>query len=195
MRNPSAEEASGRGCSNNMAQPVSYQLAVSLYSMALGVGFGLYYDFIKALRIRTRAFWLLFLCDVIFWVPVGLALFTFGMSEGRGELRIYMLAFVCLGAVIYAYTLSRFWLRLCTLLTRGLSKLLTLCLYPFKTTAKMIIFCIKKLFSFSKKWFTIILSKFFRLGIFHPTRPDETEAFSHEAQKDGHFYENSDNCH
>ena len=90
-----------------MPLPVSLQLSQAGLSLLLGMVLGLWYDLLKALRLRGRRRWLTDLLDLLFWLPAGLLLFVLGMGPGEGQLRIFMVLSTCCGAVLYFCLFSR----------------------------------------------------------------------------------------
>lgn len=78
------------------------QLLVVLESVLLGVGLGLYYDMLRALRRHFRAGTALTaVCDAAFWLGLLAALFEFSIAFAAGQSRYYVLAGASIGAVLY----------------------------------------------------------------------------------------------
>lgn len=141
-----------------MPLPVVLQLIQAGLSLALGAALGLWYDFLKALRLRARRRWLTDLLDLLFWLPAGVCLFALGMGPGYGQLRIFMVLSAACGATLYFCILSavvlplasrfwEFWARVSALLGKPL-----ICA---KNSWKKYAAAEKKRFPKRKKWFTI----------------------------------------
>ena len=50
--------------------------------------------------------------DLLFWLVVTVALFVYTTTAGSGEVRLYIVAAVLLGAAAYFWLLSRWFLKL-----------------------------------------------------------------------------------
>ena len=76
----------------------------------MGAAGGLLYDAFRILRVRVR----LPCCgvlDLLFWLVVTVALFVYTTTAGSGEVRLYIVAAVLLGAAAYFWLLSRWFLE------------------------------------------------------------------------------------
>ena len=110
------------------------QLRLLLQSVLLGVGVGLLYDALRALRRHFacgRAATAVY--DAVFWLVVAAALFEFGIVFAIGQNRFFALAGVAGGMVMYFMLLSdavlavlggalgaaaRIWLFICAAMTQ-----------------------------------------------------------------------------
>ena len=83
------------------------QLRLLLQSVLLGVGTGLLYDVLRALRrhicMRPRATAAL---DMVFWLVLAAGLFEFGLVFAAGQPRFFVLAGAAGGAALYFLLLS-----------------------------------------------------------------------------------------
>ena len=135
-----------------MGNCVSEQLLLFLRSVLLGGVLGLVYDLLRPLRRLGGRLWG-GLLDALYGLTAVSALFFFVMA-GDGELRVFILLGALGGAVLFFCLLSRpmrplweFWAAIF--------------LKPVGWAKKFGVECEKnrkKLFSFGKKWFTIIFT-------------------------------------
>lgn len=136
-----------------MGVNISQQLLLFLRSVLLGGVLGLLYDLLRPFRRRGGRLWGGFL-DALYGVTAVSALFFFVMA-GDGELRVFILLGTIGGAVLFFCLLSQlmaplweFWAALLLTPVGWLKSFLEICRKNFK-----------KLFSFWKKWFTIISTR------------------------------------
>ncbi len=152
---------------------ISQQLGLFLRSILLGGVLGLLYDLLRPWRALGGRAWSGVL-DVLYSLSAGWSIFFFIMS-GDGELRLFILAGILGGGVLFFCLLSRplrpvwaFWFSAVATPVCFLGKFL-------KKTGKL---C-KKGFSFCFNWFTIISRKLWG----HPASPEEGAASMAKAQK------------
>ena len=116
---------------------ISQQAWVFLWSLLLGAGLGLLYDFFRILRlaIRWNSFWI-FIQDLLYWFICAVATFFYIFATNSGEVRWYIFFGALCGAGIYFVTLSvllmrssRAVIRFFKMLLHGLWDLITL---PFR---------------------------------------------------------------
>lgn len=89
-----------------MENHVSQQLTAYLTAALLGAASAMVYDLLRAVRLRRRRDRRLTgLADGLYITVLGLLLLWFTLRIGEGELRLYMLTGVALGAVLYGLTL------------------------------------------------------------------------------------------
>jgi spore cortex biosynthesis protein YabQ len=77
------------------------QLAQLSAALVTGGALGLLYDVLKTIRKRTRYKAVAGFLDLLFWLMAVIGLFTLGMSSGRGDIRLFMLAAALIGVVLY----------------------------------------------------------------------------------------------
>ena len=141
-----------------MGNCVSEQLLLFLRSVLLGGVLGLVYDLLRPLRRLGGGLWG-GLLDAMYGLTAVSALFFFIMAGG-GELRIFILLGALGGAVLFFCLLSRPMRPLWEFWT-------AIFLKPLRWAEKIWDNCkkkCKKLFSFGKKWFTIISTPRARAG-------------------------------
>lgn len=98
-----------------MEQPVCAQAWQAGLALLLGVGLGIIYDALKAVRLAARPgkgrAALTAAADIVFCAVLTFALFAFGLGPGEGSLRAFMLCCAGCGWGLYALTLSPWALR------------------------------------------------------------------------------------
>jgi hypothetical protein len=139
-----------------METSVTRQLLEAAAALSLGAAAGLLYDFFRVLRARLRLRVITVLCDVLFCVAAGTALFLLGLTVGGGRQRVALGVFAALGGSLYFLTLS----RLALYIFRGLADVAALLLYLiarpavfFAVLLKKIVISLKKLFHYARKWY------------------------------------------
>jgi len=132
-----------------METTVIGQLLETAAALALGAAAGVFYDILRVIRRRLPIKLVTLLCDLVFSVAAGLALFVLGMTIGGGRQRVLSAALSAAGFALYFLTLT----RPATYILEGLADLVAvfiqLLCFPLVFLLKTI-----KLFSvFSKKVF------------------------------------------
>ena len=114
-----------------MELEVKRQLLQLVAAYAAGLGLGVIYDVLRAIRRRLGLNWFF---DLLFVGALGFVLFTLGMSVGDGELNLFMAGFAALGFYTYMRLLSRLFLPVFAAFTG----LLALILRPFRIVGKFV---------------------------------------------------------
>lgn len=90
-----------------MTVPLQVQFLLLMESLLLGMGAGLLYDVLRAIRwyyhfgqVRTA------LCDIVLWLVLLAAVFQFGVARAAGQNRFYVLAGLVGGTVAYEFAIS-----------------------------------------------------------------------------------------
>lgn len=98
-----------------MAISIGGQLTLTLWAAALGLSWGLLYDLLRQLRRQCRKSWQRQGLDGAYCLLCAVLLILFALRCG-GEVQLYMLGAMALGALLYAMLLSpllqevwRFW--------------------------------------------------------------------------------------
>ncbi|NCB63163.1 MAG: hypothetical protein EOM52_06030 [Clostridia bacterium] len=149
------------------------QLAVFLGAAVLGIGGGLLYDLFRLLCRRVRIPLLGSLLDLLFWLAVTAGLFLFVITAGAGEMRIFMLLAVFLGAVVYFLALSGPALFLAGLVADGIAFLWKILTYPVRLLwflGKKTLQIAKNHFHYWRKWYKIRLIPEEMETLTHPER-------------------------
>lgn len=89
-----------------MENHVSQQLNAYLTAALLGAASAMVYDLLRTVRLRRRRDRRLTgALDVVYIAAVSVLLLWFALQVGQGELRLYMLTGMALGALLYGLTL------------------------------------------------------------------------------------------
>ena len=129
-------------------------------ALVMGAAVGLLYDAFRILRVRVRLPLLGGVLDLLFWLVVTVALFVYTTTAGSGEVRLYIVAAVLLGAAAYFWLLSRWFLKLgyrLADLVGVLWRVLTLPVVFLLRLCKKIGKTAKKSLHYRRKWYRIRL--------------------------------------
>lgn len=133
-----------------MGVEISAQLSALWRSLFFGAALALLYDGLRAIRLRRRTHHALTaLLDALYCLLLLTALLAFSLRVGNGELRLYMLAFIALGAAVSFRVLSPRLRPLWDFWAECLFAFAALLRAPFRTAGKYM----KKLHKFAKKLF------------------------------------------
>lgn len=88
-----------------MENYVSVQLATLGWSALLGLLCALVYDLLRMARLRRGSAWLMHTLDAVYAAAALLAVILLSLQRGQGELRLYMLLGIALGAATYLWLL------------------------------------------------------------------------------------------
>ncbi len=143
-----------------MGNEVGAQLSLLGQAALLGALCAVVYDLLRTIRLRRTGRWLMHGLDALYAAAVLLAIFLFALRRGQGELRLYMLLGIALGAVVYFAALSgllrpvwAFWVDAAAAFAALLWKPAA---FVAQCVKKIGIF-LKKLFYFWGKYATIIM--------------------------------------
>ncbi|MBQ9980566.1 MAG: hypothetical protein IJP23_05865 [Oscillospiraceae bacterium] len=142
-----------------MGISVSGQSIQFLQSALMGLGLGLAYDLLGAVRYRFGRLSVTIALDILFSILFFLCLGWFAMGPGEGKLRLFALLGAFLGGTFYFLLLSRFFSRVFRFVTVWTVKLLSFLLLPLKGMvflSKKVVKLQKNIFSFLKKYYKII---------------------------------------
>ena len=89
-----------------MGVSVTGQALAFLGAMALGGALGIVYDLFRLLRGRLGWRGLGAVLDLVYWPLAAAALFAYSVTAGDGVVRVYLMAGVALGGVLYFLMLS-----------------------------------------------------------------------------------------
>lgn len=126
-------------------------------AVLLGFMIGLAYDLLRSIRRQYPK--TLMVCDLLFSVILATGVIRYILAAAGGELRIYVLLGILLGAVFYFCTCSTFLRPLWDFWMETFVRFLALCAVPllvlkkfFQKSAEKA----KKLFHFATKWVRIL---------------------------------------
>ncbi|MBR6521769.1 MAG: spore cortex biosynthesis protein YabQ [Oscillospiraceae bacterium] len=164
------------------------QLRQAAVSLAAGAAAGLLYDFLAVLR-KDTGFVGALLLDTVFAMIMAAGLFLIGYGPGKGELRLFMGAFLIVGMVLYfAITggrARRIMAKIYAVLLRGAAILFLPIkkVYIFLKKVKKIA---KKAFQKLKKWYTL-----YGRTIVPERNAEQGEGERYEAEKSRFDHEDS----
>ena len=139
------------------------QIGIFLIYLIAGVLICLLYDIFRALRKTVKTPDLVtYMEDTIFWILVAIFLIYLIFVLNSGEIRFFMFISICLGGIVYYFTLSKYFMNISvhilTFVKIIVKKLLSILLIPLKLFLRInkkvkCIVCInfKKIWSKSKK--------------------------------------------
>ena len=142
-----------------MGNYVTAQLVTFAHAALLGAVCAVVYDLLRSVRLlRRRSVLLTHALDGAYAALVLLAVFLFALRRGEGELRLYMLLAMALGAIFYFAALSTLLRPLWDFWASAAAAFLALLWKPLGIAAKggkKFLIYIKKLFHFLCKCATI----------------------------------------
>lgn len=153
-----------------MGNYVTAQLTSFGQAVLLGTLGGVVYDLLRTVRLRRTGRWLMHGLDALYAAALLLMVFLFGLRQGQGELRLYMLLGMALGAVLYFAALCRllrpvwaFWVdaaaSFAALLWRPVA-LAVQCGKKFCAAGKKLFYFYRKYATINKyKWDSILFTK------------------------------------
>ena len=139
------------------------QIGIFLIYLIAGVLICLLYDIFRAVRKTVKTPDLVtYIEDTIFWILVAIFLIYLIFVLNSGEIRFFMFIAICLGGIVYYFTLSKYFMNISvhilTFVKIIVKKLLSILLIPLKLFLRInkkvkCIVCInfKKIWSKSKK--------------------------------------------
>ena len=158
-----------------MENHISAQLLSLFLAAALGMALGIFYDLLRALRLRRRKSHVLtHLMDGAFVLIGGTFSLFLALQVGRGELRLYLLAGLVSGALLWFSLPSAFFRPLWDWWLDTLGKFFRLLWCPVRYLFSLwqkFTFRAKKMFSFLSKYATIKLHRW-RIILFHRKRKE-----------------------
>ena len=128
-----------------MTNPIYILLAFFISGLLSGVLFDIFRVSRKAFKIPNI---LVYIEDVLFWILTGaIVLFTiFAFTDG--QIRLYMILVMILGAFIYLITVSKYFIIINTKIINLIKSIIKLLILPFKKIQENL----KKLLNFKKNF-------------------------------------------
>lgn len=115
-----------------------------LGAVLLGIGSGLWYDLLRALRWRIRSPALGIWLDLLFWLAVTALLFAWSVTADNGKVQIITCAAALLGGAVYFRWLSPLFFPILSTLCGWSLRLIKLLLKPLYLLKE----CLQKLGNF-----------------------------------------------
>ena len=136
-----------------MELPVSLQTVQLVLSIVLGIGLGIYYDLLRAVRERLR--FLTHLLDFLFCFGTLIAALLFALYAGFGEFRLFFFVGIGGGLILWFLTLSHPFRWVLRKILRLILTPIRLLWHFLKKICKKIKEIAKNVFSTAQKWFMI----------------------------------------
>ena len=128
-----------------MTNPIYILLAFFISGLLSGVLFDIFRVSRKAFKIPNI---LVYIEDVLFWILTGaIVLFTI-FTFTDGQIRLYMILVMILGAFIYLITVSKYFIIINTKIINLIKTIIKLLILPFKKIQENL----KKLLNFKKNF-------------------------------------------
>ena len=145
-----------------MGNAVTAQLASFGWSVLMGLLLAVVYDLLRTVRLRRGSAWLMHGLDALYVAALLLVVLLFALRQGEGELRLYMLLGMALGAAAYAAALHRLLQPVWSFWVDALAAFAALLWRPVSFAArcgKKVCTAGKKHFHFWRKYVTISMYK------------------------------------
>lgn len=132
-----------------MAQNQAYLFLVFTLT---GIIIGVLFDFFRILRKSFKTSDLLtYIEDIAFWILTGIIILYNIWYFNDGEIRLFMLLGISIGAIIYALTLSKFIVTMATIIIKTIKSIFTKLFKIILTPLKPIIQIFSKILTFLKE--------------------------------------------
>lgn len=165
-----------------MENPTQLQLMQAAVFFSAGIAVGLVYDVCRAVR-RCSGYTVQTITDVIFVCMTAAVLFVLGMLVGNGQLRIFMIGCLCLGAAGYSMVCSGVLVPILCAGMGRLKRVVRVVWIPLRA-AKKIIKMRKNLFPKCYVWSRINGYSFnMRQFVFKRTRREREAENNHETNR------------
>ena len=89
---------------------IKSESVLCLTAMFLGMVMGVEYDLIRIFRrvIVHKRVWLICVEDIVFWIVAAFQVFSVIYEEGQGIVRVYLVVFMVVGAVLYRNAFGKY---------------------------------------------------------------------------------------
>lgn len=128
------------------------QILNFLYAIVLGVGFDLFYDIFKALRLNIKlSDFAVFIQDVLYFAVISVLSFCFFLIFTCGEIRFYILTGFAIGFLVSRLSLSKILVPVFSFILSLIIKILGYIKWIFNELYEFLYNIFKKVAFFSKK--------------------------------------------
>ncbi len=114
------------------------QFYILLSFFVAGISIGILFDIF---RISRRAFKtpniLIYIEDTLFWILAGLVVLFTICNFTDGQIRLYMILMLLLGAIIYFTTVSSFFIKINTKVLDWIKNAINMLLYPIRKITRL----------------------------------------------------------
>ena len=107
----------------------------------VGIIIGMLFDFFRILRrsFKTKDF-ITYFEDIFFWIITGIIIIYSMYKFSDGELRLFMVIGICMGATMYFFTISKYIIKICVWIINLLRKII---MFPINLIKRLIIIIFK----------------------------------------------------
>lgn len=110
-----------------------------LSTLIAGMAIGLFYDFFRiARKVIPHAGWVVQLQDLLFWVAATIGVFYFMLLRNFGEIRMFAILGVVIGAVLYFYTISKPVLKVSVTVVNFIKRVISTAIHIITTPIRFI---------------------------------------------------------
>ena len=143
-------------------------IAMQLYSLVIfsisGIAIGIFFDIFRILRKSFKTPDIVtYIEDIIFWILSGVFFLFILFKFNNGQIRSYVIIGLLLGVVVYAFTISKYFIKISVIIINFIKKIV---IYPIKLIYSLIKKIIKP-FSFIviniRRYFSDIYNKMINL--------------------------------
>ncbi|MBO5349889.1 MAG: spore cortex biosynthesis protein YabQ [Clostridia bacterium] len=104
-----------------------------------GMCIGLLFDFFRIQRKVFKTYdFITYIQDILFWIFSGILLIIVTMKYTNGEIRIYMISGMILGIIIYLRLISKYVIKLNTIILKAIIKFIKFLLFPLKKICEIL---------------------------------------------------------
>ncbi|MBR1811896.1 MAG: spore cortex biosynthesis protein YabQ [Clostridia bacterium] len=126
--------------------PLYTQLRCLFYFLGLGFLLGVVYDLLRFIRLSVSAGRpLLYICDCLYAVLFGAAVYSTCLAVSYGELHLYMLIGAVTGFSVYYFTFDSFIRRMTGRIVRGLKRCYHVVFRVFSLPVRAVMFVCEKI--------------------------------------------------
>lgn len=116
-----------------MNELIHHQIKILAIFTLTGMCIGLLFDFFRIQRKVFKTFdFITYIQDVLFWILSGIILIIVIMKYTNGEIRIYMISGMVLGIIVYMRLISKYIIKINTLILKFIIRFIKLILLPLK---------------------------------------------------------------
>lgn len=121
-----------------MNELIHHQIKILAIFTLTGMCIGLLFDFFRIQRKVFKTFdFITYIQDVLFWILSGIILIIVIMKYTNGEIRIYMISGMVLGIIVYMRLISKYIIKINTLILKFIIRFIKLILLPLKKNCEI----------------------------------------------------------
>lgn len=142
---------------------LSMKSQIFIFAYIIGIGFltGILYDLFRIIRkVIKHSNFFIHIEDIIYWILVTFIVFRFIISKNNGETRLFLIAGVMVGMILYFYTLSFIFVNsimsVLHIIEKIIKTVIAIILFPIKLLIKIILVPLRIIKNFIIKLLSII---------------------------------------